>query len=764
MAAKIKGITIELGGDTSKFQKAIKEADAAIRNTQKELKSLEKLLKVDPGNTELLARKQELLAKAVDGTSGKLKTLKEAYDKAMDPTERAAAIDKVNQKIAEQQKRIEDAKKAMEGMQKGSDAYKQQETEIAKANRALESYNQELDNLNSNHQAEALKQEIAETEAALKAAKKEAKDFGSVLAQQVKAAGTQLQETGEKIKGVGTGLTKGVTAPIVAAGGASVAAWKEVDQAYDTIIKKTGATGDALEGLKKITDNIATTIPTSFESAANAVGEVSTRFGLTGQQLEDLSSQFIKFAELNDTDVSSSIDSVQAAMDAYGLGADKAAAVLDTLNKVGQDTGISMDTLASGLVTNATAFQDLNLDIADAAKLLGDMEKRGIDSSTALQGLSKAQADALKNGTSIEESLTKAFSSAEAAISTFGAKAGPKLYSAFQQGTISVEDFTAHTASLSDALGNVSSTYDATVSPLDQMTTTMNELKSTGADIVESSGPMLVEIMKQLADAVKTVSEWWKGLDDSQKESIVKIAAIAAAIGPLLVILGNLITVIGSVMTYAPAIVGAFGTVAAFVSGTLIPAIGGIVAAVAPVVAAAAPVIAIVAAVVAAGWALVSNWETIKTTVVGIFTDLWNGAKEKFNGMVDFIKGAIDKIKALFNFKLELPKVKLPHFKVSGSANPLDWLKQGVPHITVDWYRKAENTPYLFNSPQLIGVGDVPEVVIGADAFRRMQAGQTVINQTINAQVRTDTDIDVLASKISQKIQTDVDRRNAGWR
>lgn len=764
MAAKIKGITIELGGDTSKFQKAIKEADKAIRDTQKELKSLEKALKIDPGNTELLARKQELLAKAVDGTSGKLKTLKEAYDKAMDPTERAAAIDKVNQKIEEQQKRIEAAKQAMEGMEKGSDAYKAQETEIAKANRALEAYNAELDDLNSNHAAEALKNEIAETEAALKAAKQEAKDFGSVLAQQVKEAGTQLQETGEKITGVGKGLTKSVTAPIVAVGGASVAAWKEVDEAYDTIIKKTGATGDAFESLKKITDNLATSIPTSFDTAANAVGEVNTRFGITGQQLEDLSGQFIKFSELNDTDVSSSIDSVQAAMDAYGLGADKAAAVLDTLNKVGQDTGISMDTLTSGLVTNATAFQDLNLDIADAAKLLGELEKRGIDSGTALQGLSKAQADALKNGTSIEESLRNAFSSAEAAISTFGAKAGPKLYAAFQQGTISVEDFTNTTASLGDALGNVSNTYDATLDPLDQMTTVMNELKSTGADIVDSSGPMLVEIMKQLAEAVKTVSEWWKGLDDNQKESIVKIAALAAAIGPLLVILGNLITVIGTVMTYAPAITAAFGTVAAFVTGTLIPAIGGVVAAIAPVVAAAAPVIAIVAAVVAAGWALVSNWETIKTTVTQIFTDLWNGAKQKFDSMVDLIKGAIEKIKGLFNFKLELPKVKLPHFKVSGSANPIDWLKQGVPKITVDWYRKAENQPYLFNSPQLIGVGDVPEVVIGADAFRRMQAGQTVINQTINAQVRNDTDIDVLATKISQKIQTDVDRRNAGWR
>ena len=80
-------------------------------------------------------------------------------------------------------------------------------------------------------------------------------------------------------------MTKNVTAPITAAGAGVMAAWAQVDEGMDIIVQKTGATGDALEEMQNSARNIAKTIPTDFEAAGTAVGEVNTRFHLNGEEL-----------------------------------------------------------------------------------------------------------------------------------------------------------------------------------------------------------------------------------------------------------------------------------------------------------------------------------------------------------------------------------------------------------------------------------------------------------------------------------------------
>lgn len=97
-----------------------------------------------------------------------------------------------------------------------------------------------------------------------------------------------------------------------------------MDAGLDIVAQKTGATGDELEDMCQIVKDLATEIPTDFETAGAAVGEVNTRFGLTGQALDDLSAKFIKFAQLNDTDVSTSIDNVSSVMNAFGMDASEA--------------------------------------------------------------------------------------------------------------------------------------------------------------------------------------------------------------------------------------------------------------------------------------------------------------------------------------------------------------------------------------------------------------------------------------------------------
>jgi hypothetical protein len=260
---------------------------------------------------------------------------------------------------------------------------------------------------------------------------------------------------------------------------------------------------------------------------------------------------------------------------------------------------------------------------------------------------------------------------------------------------------------------------------------------------------------------VKGVNELWTSLDDDQKQNIITLLAVVATIGPLIMVLGKVATGIGALLKLAPLIAGAMATVSGFITATLIPTIGGIITAAAPILASAAPFAALAAALVAAGWLVVNNWDTIKETFLNIVENIRSGVVDKFEHIKEFIGDAIERIKGLFDFEWHLPDIKLPHFSISGgfSLNP-----PRIPHIDVDWYRKAEQTPYLFNSPQVIGVGDVPEVVIGADAFRRMQGGSTVIQNTINATINNNQDVEDLTRRISARIQTDIDRKYAAWR
>ena len=465
-------------------------------------------------------------------------------------------------------------------------------------------------------QYENLQRAIAETNRALD----ENGGLAGAVGAQFQETGRKVSETGEKISGIGEKMSV-VSGTIVAAGAASVKAWTEVDSGLDTIIKKTGATGEALEELEQISNNIATSIPASFDEVGNAVGEVNTRFGSTGQALEDLSKQFIEFAQLNDTDVSSSIDNVQAAMAAFGIDTKDAGMVLDVLNKAGQNTGISMDALSNSLLANASALTEMGLDFNQSAGFISSLEKNGIDASAAMAGLKKAFSNAVNDGKSMDQALaelqatmassetnTEAYS---AAIELFGAKAGPAIAKAVQEGRLAFDEASN---SISDYANSVSNTFDATLDPLDSFQTNMNQIKLLGADIVTTAGPMITEVMTKMSEAVKKAADAWNGMSEEQQQNIIKIAGIVAAIGPVLLAIGKTITSIGNlsagvgkIITNGPIIASAISSVDAAITGTVIPAITGAITAMLPVL----PIILGIAAAIAAVILVVKNWGTI---------------------------------------------------------------------------------------------------------------------------------------------------------
>lgn len=653
-SGRIKGITIEIGGDTSDLQKSLKGVDSQLKNTQNNLKDINKLLKLDPSNTELLTQKQKALEDAVGGTKDRLQQLKDAQS----------------------------------GVAEGS------------------------------AQWDALQREIIATEQDVKAAEDALKDFGSVAKQQIQAAAQQVKEFGDKMGSVGTTLSKNVTAPIAAVGAASLAAFAEVDAGLDIVVQKTGATGEAFENMKGIVENIATSIPADFELVGTAVGEVNTRFGATGEQLEALSTQFIQFAEINGTDVTNSIDNAQKALSAFGLGADSAGTLLDVLNVTGQATGASMDSLLNGLIQNGTAFQEMGLSIEQATVFMGQMETSGANSETVMNGLRKALKSATAEGIPLNDALsdlqntilngTDGVDGLTAAYDMFG-KSGDQIYAAVKNGTL---DFNALSISVEDVGDSVVDTFNATKDPMDDFKTATNAAKIAGADLGNTIQVAALPIIEKLTGVIKTLTDRFRSLTPEQQETIVKIGAIVAAIGPALVIGGKVISMVGSVITVLGTVVGVLG-------GPLTLAIG---------------------AVIALGVALWTNWDTIK---------------EKAASLAESVKNAFQRIREF---------IKLPHFSISGefSLNP-----PSVPHLSVDWYKKAMNNGVLFTQPTVLqtpqglkGFGDAgAEVVLGLNKLRQLVGSGSVVNN-INVYGAQGQSEDALAQIIMDKL-TAMEERTA---
>ena len=511
MAGRIAGITVEIGGNATKLQSALKGVDQQLRVMKSGLRDVDRLLKFNPTSTTLLTQKQQLLKKSIDDTRTRLDTLKKA------------------------QKEMDD-----KGVDKQSEDYQR------------------------------LQREIIATEDKLKGLEKEYSKVASVAGAKLQAIGGKMKEVGAKMAEVGSSITKNVTAPIVAMAGIAVKSFQDVDKGMDAIVKKTGATGEALNEMKDSAKNLATSIPTDFETAGSAVGQVATRFKLSGDELEDLSGKFVKFAKLNNTDVSTSINYVQSAMAAFGVKSKDAGAFLDTLNKVGQNTGANVDQLAQSMTTNAASLKELGFSASDAATFLGQLSVNGIDSSSVMAGLKKAFAQAVKEGKPLDQKLaelqdtmknadtdTEAYA---AALEVFGNRAGPALASAIRDGRLSLDQLGT---SLKDNVGNIDKTFENTLDPVDKFKMAVNQAKVAGADLGNALLTRLTPMIEKLQSFLAGLGEKFRSLSPAQQDMIIKIGLIAAAIGPVVLVVGKLTTAIGGVVSAIGTAISSFSALAA---------------------------------------------------------------------------------------------------------------------------------------------------------------------------------------------------------
>lgn len=789
MADRIKGITIEIGGDTTKLSDSLKTVNSDLKETQSKLRDVNKALKLDPTNVDLLQQKQKYLQEAIGDTKEKLE-------------QEQTALEQLNAKSAA-----------------GEDVTDQQEAlqrEIVTTKASLED----------------LQSQSEETGNAMAGDFEDAQESVETLGDKIESAGDKLQdlgsktsEAGDKISGIGDSLTQNVSQPLQDIASKSVDAWKEVDEAMDTVTTKTGASGDALADMQDQAKNIAKEIPTDFQSAADAVGEVNTRFGSTGDELKDLSTKFIEFASLNDTDVSTSVDKVQSAMAAMNVKTEDAGNFLDTLNGIGQATGVNVLDLAGSISKNGAALNDMGYNADQAAYFLGNLDKNGVDSSTVMAGLKTAYKNAAAEGKSTSDVLAEFDSvmqsnktdaeKAQYATEVFGSKAGATIAQYVADGKLNFSDLSV---SLGDYAGSVQSTYEETIDPLDKEQQALNNLKLVGADLVDAAAPVITDIAETVIPILENVTTWFEGLPDSVQTGIVQVGLFGAAVGPVVSTVGGFVSGLGSIETgignmisklgEGQTAIGNFqGTVSGFdgskmtsfmnqdvpsacstMSGTL-----GTAAAAVGVFAGSFTFTSAVLeltglddklsdvgthiydfthqaqenAAAASDAAITHAQEAIQGTypVEDAIEELRSAAenateneKQSMNDLADAlaekygvtdetlstasssVQTASDTIStatsdaassvedstgkmesAWGNMSFEVPKIKLPHFSFSGSFDPKTF---SVPHLSVEWYKKAYDNAMVFSQPTVLqtsgglkgfGDGSGAEIVVGMD-------------------------------------------------
>ena len=459
--------------------------------------------------------------------SAEMKELESTFD------ENTSAMEKNRKKGELLGKQIENQAKQVEELEKGLEASKEKYGE-------------------NTSQTNKWKQAVSNAKTELNKMQKELDKIPKSLSQ----VGQGMQKAGQKMQSVGASLTKYVTAPLVALGAASVAAWKEVDEGMDIVAKKTGATGQELIALQESASNIATTLPTSFETAGTAIGEVNTKFGLTGQSLESLTGTFIKFAEITDQDVNSAIDGTQKVMAAFGVDTADADKVLDAMAKTGQKTGVSMDTLQTSMVKNAAALQNMGMDAYQAAGFLGSVEQSGADTSVVMSGLQKALVNAADDGKTLPQALSEfqgvMNSTATdqekltAAVDLFGKKAGPAIYEACKQGSLSFESLSTDAQ---EYLGTVEQTFNDVKDPADEFQIALNKVKDAGSEIGGALLKIAAPAIEEIGDKAKKAGEWFSSLDEDQQRAAINIAGAFALTGPAVTAIGKFTEKVGEAVT-----------------------------------------------------------------------------------------------------------------------------------------------------------------------------------------------------------------------
>lgn len=407
----------------------------------------------------------------------------------------------------------------------------------------------EADNLRI--RIENQKAALNETQKAINKYTKELDECGK----ETDALGDESKETEKQIDNMSDGftVTKGALADLVASGiKAAISglkdlakfakeAYDEFDKGADAVIKATGATGEAAEKLTESYNNVAHSVVGDMGDIGSALGEVNTRFGFTGSELEDATEAFVKFADITGTDATDSVRLVSRAIENAGMDVKDYKKLLDILAKAGQYTGVSVDTLAEAVTKNGATFRQLGFDTEEAVSMLAKFEKNGVNTETVLAGMKKAVANWGKEGKNASVEYRKVLQAIEntediaaasaIAIENFGTKAGPELVEDIQAGKLEYNDFLDV---LKNSEGTVTDTYEATQDGFDKISLAIQggkaDLGAFVRDLATEYQDKIVEFIGKFKKWITNAIKWVIKNGDVIIETIKSVAKVLATL------------------------------------------------------------------------------------------------------------------------------------------------------------------------------------------------------------------------------------------
>lgn len=611
MAQKIKGITIEIGGDTTKLDKALSEVNSKSRELKNELKGVNSLLKLDPKNVTLLKQKQDLLNQSISNTKEKLTTLK--------------------------------------------DAQVQVQEQFNKNEITVEQYRD-------------FQREIILTENKLKSLTTELKNFGTVGSQQVAAVGQKMQDVGNKIDTAGKKISVASIGSTVALTAISKGAI-DFETAFTGVTKTVDGTDEQLAKIKQGLLDLSKTTASSLTEIAG-VAEAAGQLGVKTENILSFTETMVRLGDSTNLSAEEAATAIAQLYNIMGSDintVDKFGAAIVALGNSAATTESDIVNMASRIASSGTQVGLTEQEILALATTLSSVgleaEGGGSAISAVITQIDKDVAlssDTLKvwadvSGMSVNEFKTlwenDAMSAIQKVVSGMGdaSKSGENLNvildnlgvtSLRQTDTMkrlsSASQLMSEMVDISNnAFNENSALVDESSKRYETTEAKINQMKSTVTELCVKLGETLLPILNRIIASLTKFVNWLTNLNPVAQKIVLVVLAIVSALGPFLIILSKIISSIGTIMTVVPKIVSIIKTVKtafALLNATML----------------ANPIFLIIAAIAAlvAGFVLLWNkcegfrnfWINLWENVKNVCKNVINGIKGFFSGIIDFVK------------------------------------------------------------------------------------------------------------------------------